>query len=85
MRSLEAYVSSRFGVRIKEISSPRFIKESKVPGLLVHDRFDTITPYHASESVHKHWQNSMLVTTEGLGHSMHQEEVNEQIISFLQQ
>ncbi|MDC6352580.1 alpha/beta hydrolase [Zeaxanthinibacter sp. PT1] len=85
MQSLEAYVSSRFGVRIEEFSSARFVKESKVPGLLFHDRFDTITPYHASESVHRHWQNSMLVTTEGLGHSMHQEEVNEQIISFLQQ
>ncbi len=85
MESLESYVRRRFGVSIEEFSSSKFIRESQVPGLLFHDRFDTITPYHASERVHRHWKNSILVTTEGLGHSMHQEEVNKQIISFLQE
>ncbi|MFT6934887.1 MAG: hypothetical protein ACJAUQ_001278, partial [Maribacter sp.] len=29
------------------------------------------------------WKGSRLISTEGLGHSMHQDEVNEQIITFL--
>ena len=52
-------------------------------GLLFHDRFDSITPYHASEQVHAAWKDSALITTEDLGHSMHQNEVNDQIIAFL--
>ncbi|HAF77707.1 MAG TPA: alpha/beta hydrolase, partial [Maribacter sp.] len=52
-------------------------------GLLFHDRFDKIAPYHASVDVHKHWKGSEFISTEGFGHSMHQDEVNDKIISFL--
>jgi len=51
--------------------------------LLFHDEDDLQVPVEASRKVHKHWKGSELVITKGLGHSMHQPEVNEKIIAFL--
>ncbi len=82
-KALGAYVFNRFGFTEKEFSSSRFVKTNTKKGLLFHDKLDTIAPYHASKQVHESWKQSKLITTEGLGHSMHQDEVNEQIIAFL--
>lgn len=84
MKILDDYVHNRFGFRIRDFSTSRFAESNTKKGLLFHDRFDAITPYHASVQVNKKWNGSQLVTTEGLGHSMHQEDVNNQIISFLE-
>lgn len=83
MKALDDYILNRFGFRIHDFSTSRFAETNTKKGLLFHDRFDAITPYHASAQVNKKWKGSKLITTEGLGHSMHQEHVNEQIISFL--
>ncbi|AWX43760.1 hypothetical protein HME9304_00751 [Flagellimonas maritima] len=84
MKALDAYIFKRFGFHIRDFSTSKFALKNTKKGLLFHDRFDLIAPYHASEKVHENWRNSKLVTTEGLGHSMHQEEVNNQIVEFLQ-
>lgn len=83
LNALDHYIQNRFGFKIREFSTSRFARTNKKKGLLFHDRFDEITPYHASEQVSSHWENSELKTTEGLGHSMHQDEVNDQIVAFL--
>lgn len=80
---LEEYIYSRFGFTPKEFSSSKFVLTNSKKGLLFHDKLDKITPYHASIDVHKHWKGSELVSTEGFGHSMHQNEVNDKIIAFL--
>lgn len=84
MKHLDAYILDRFGFRIDEFSTSKFAQSLSKKGLLFHDRQDTITPYHASVAVNKNWQDSTLVSTEGLGHSMHQDDVNDQIITFLE-
>ena len=84
MGHLDSYIFKRFGFHIRDFSTSEFAKSNTKKGLLFHDRLDAIAPYHASEKVHRGWKNSTLVSTEGLGHSMHQEDVNNQIIEFLQ-
>lgn len=84
MKVLDDDIQNRFGFKIREFSTSKFAESNTKMGLLFHDRFDAITPYHASVAVHKKWKGSQLVTTEGLGHSMHQEDVNNQIITFLE-
>lgn len=81
---LDDYIFNKFGFRIHELSIPTFAKTNTKKGLLFHDRLDKVTPYQGSERVHAAWKGSQLVSTEGLGHSMHQDEVNEQIIDFLE-
>lgn len=84
MHALKDYFQDRFGISIHQLSSKIFVVENEKKGLLLHDRLDTITPHQASVDVHDHWRNSTLISTEGLGHSMHQDEVNEKIIAFLE-
>lgn len=81
--ALDAYIFNRFGFHIRDFSTAEFVKSNMASGLLFHDRLDKVTPYHASEKVHANWQGSKLISTEGLGHSMHQVEVNEEIVDFL--
>lgn len=83
LSALDAYILDRFGFRIRDFSTSEYVRSNTKKGLLFHDRLDKVTPYHASEKVHASWEGSQLVSTEGLGHSMHQEEVNNQIIDFL--
>ncbi|TLP82117.1 alpha/beta fold hydrolase [Maribacter sp. ACAM166] len=83
MKTLESYIYSRFGFTSKEFSSSKFVLNNSKKGLLFHDRLDKVTPYHASVEVNKHWKGSELISTEGFGHSMHQDEVNDKIITFL--
>ncbi|MCL6265016.1 alpha/beta fold hydrolase [Flagellimonas myxillae] len=84
MGILDSYIHDRFGFHIREFSTSKFAKTNTKKGLLFHDKFDMVAPYHASEQVHASWKGSKLVTTEGLGHSMHQEEINNTIIKFLE-
>ena len=83
LEGLDAYLHSKYGFRIEDFSVSQYAKQVKKKGLLVHDRHDRIAPFHASEKVHANWKDSELFVTEGLGHSLHQDEVNEKIIDFL--
>lgn len=83
MHALDNYLFSEFGFHIREVSSARYVESNTKKGLLFHDRSDNIAPYHASDSVHTAWKGSRLYSTDGFGHSMHQNEVNDQITAFL--
>jgi len=83
LKSLEAHIKDRFGFTVIEFSTTKYVQTNIKKGLLFHDKLDKIAPYEDSVSVHKNWKGSKLITTEGLGHSMHQENVNNQIIEFL--
>jgi pimeloyl-ACP methyl ester carboxylesterase len=83
LKALDTYVVQHFGFHIREFSTSRFANSIPQKGLLFHDKSDPITPFHASEKVHANWVDSTLVSTEGLGHSMHQDSVNKRIVDFL--
>ena len=83
LSALDDYFQAHFGFGIRDFSSSQFVKKIQIEGLLVHDIEDPITPYHNSEKVHANWKNSKLISTRGLGHSMHQDHINNQIIDFL--
>lgn len=85
MQAMDNHLFSRFGFHIREVSSARYVKTNTKKGVLFHDRSDNIAPYHASESVNAAWKGSRLFSTDGLGHSMHQDEVNDQLIAFLKE
>jgi pimeloyl-ACP methyl ester carboxylesterase len=81
--ALDAYFVNRFGFGINDFSTALFAREITIPGLLIHDLYDQISPVGPSEKVHSNWKNSKFIRTEGLGHSLHQDQVSEQIIDFL--
>ena len=83
MRALDQFIYKEFGYHTHEFSTSRFVEGNPKKGLILHDRSDPVTPFHASERIHDAWRESVLVPTEGLGHSMHQEAVNKRIVAFL--
>lgn len=83
LRAFDALIHKEFGFHMHEFATPRFVEGNTRKGLLLHDKLDRIAPFHASRKVHQAWKDSVLVPTEGLGHSMHQEEVNRKIVDFL--
>ena len=82
-RAMDKRLKIWFDYHFHEFSSARFVANNTKKGLLFHDKLDKQVAYTESVKVHEHWKDSKLVLTEGLGHSMHQENVNEQIIAFL--
>ena len=83
LRGLDNYFYELYDCRIKDISTPVFARGISRPGLIVHDELDPITPFSASVRLHENWKNSRLIKTTGLGHSLHQDGVNTQIMEFL--
>lgn len=83
LEGLDDYFNDSFGYRIHEFSTSEFKGHLSKKGLVIHDKEDTIAPFSASESVHKNWANSSFYITKGLGHSMHQDEVSQEIMNFL--
>ena len=83
MDALNQYFLKHFGFGIEDFSTSAFASELKLQGLLIHDELDQVAPMSSSERVHSNWKNSQLIRTRGLGHSLHQEEVNHQIVNFL--
>lgn len=84
LQALETYILDRFGARVSDFSSSIFVKNNRKKGLLLHDELDQLTPFHASEKVHAAWQGSQFIRTRGLGHSLHQDHINQQIVAFLE-
>ena len=84
LKAFDALIFEEFGYHVHEFSTPKFVRGIPKKGLLLHDKEDRIAPFHASQKVHDAWQDSVLIPTEGLGHSMHQEEVNRMIVNFLE-
>lgn len=84
LSALDHYFKKRFSFGISEFSMSELVKKIEQQGLLIHDLKDPIAPYTAAIRMQKNWKNAKLITTEGLGHSLHQEQVNNQIIAFLE-
>jgi len=82
--ALNTRLKEWLGFHFHEFSSAIFVANNHKEGLLFHDTEDLQVPYEASVKVQEHWKGSKLITTTGLGHSMHQEEINIQIIQFLE-
>ena len=83
MKGIDELVQQRFGFSVNEFSGYSFAKSIDVPGLIIHDTYDKITPVKASRGVHENWKDSKYIETSGLGHSLYQNEVRNHIIEFI--
>ncbi len=83
LSGLETYIKEQFEIEVQHFSAARFSESIAQKGFIVHDELDLIAPFSAAEKIHGQWKNSSLLKTSGLGHSLHQEEVNQKIIDFL--
>jgi pimeloyl-ACP methyl ester carboxylesterase len=59
-----------------------FCKKITIPTLVLHDEQDTVALVKDARLFHEQLPTSKLVVTDGYGHSMQDEEVYRQIVSF---
>ena len=81
--SLKQYYFEEFNLKINAFSAKLFASKINTNGLIAHDLFDEVVLYEESKKIANSWKNATLVTTKGLGHSMHDEELYYKINDFL--
>ena len=64
-------------------SASAFAKKVKNQSLIIHDKEDKDTSYENSVKLHSTWENSKLMLTDGLGHSLKSKELLEEIVQFI--
>ena len=82
-RLLERAFSEKFNKEISEFSMAAFAKEIQIPGLIVHDVEDDIVAFGEGQKIAAAWKNADFIETEGLGHSLHDDDVYGKIVSFI--
>jgi len=64
-------------------SSAKFAESIIIPALIVHDKNDLATNYKYSIRLNKHWKNSQLILTEGLGHDLKSKDLIKSVTEFI--
>ncbi|ESU20937.1 hypothetical protein FCR2A7T_12600 [Flavobacterium cauense R2A-7] len=64
-------------------SSAKFAESITVPALIIHDKNDMATNFKYSVRLNKHWKNSQLLLTEGLGHDLKSKELVKKVADFV--
>ena len=77
------YTKERFQIDIDDFSGQEFLKTSPTEGMIVHDTEDTVVLFEEAKKLASAWKSATLISTNGLGHSLHDEEVNQKIVAFL--
>lgn len=85
MTLIRDYFTNEFDRPITWFSTSRFAESINIPGLIIHDKGDREAPYHYAEKINGVWENSQLITTEGLGHNLKSPEVVKMVTGFLDQ
>lgn len=83
INSINSTIVKRFGASPEKFSTASSIKKITQQGLIIHDEDDKIIPYDDALLIKRHFKNSTLITTKGLGHSLKGDIVANHIYSFL--
>jgi len=81
--NLNRHFEEKLNDKIQNFSGKIFTKNINLPGLIYHDEFDDVVLLEEAQKIAMHWQPSILKTTQGLGHSMHDEMMYLDIINWL--
>ncbi len=81
--SMEDYFTNKFGFTIDFFTVGDFIKDCKIPGLIIHDAIDTVAPIQEAHHIKKSWEVSDLLITNGLGHFLQSGQVYKSILDTL--
>lgn len=80
---LNLTIEKRFGNKPENFETGKFLENSQLEGLIIHDKHDSIIPYEDALQLHKNFKNSKLITTDGLGHSLNHPSVTTYINDFI--
>ncbi|WP_028871166.1 alpha/beta fold hydrolase [Psychroserpens burtonensis] len=82
-KAMDELIHERFKEKPEHFNAARFLENEDTQGLLIHDKKDRIIPYSDAEDFKNYFKNATLISTEGFGHGLRHEEVNNHIIDFV--
>ncbi len=65
---LKNLITQRVGLPFEMVSAVEAVRKFSVPGLVIHDRHDTLIPYEVGATIAQNWRGTRFVSTNKLGH-----------------
>lgn len=82
-KGLNQLVVARFNKPPSHFSVANFSKELNLDGLIIHDKQDEVIKFAEAELISANFKNSKLITTNGFGHGLRDNSVNQAVIDFI--
>ena len=82
-KSIDDIIYERFNNKPEHYNAAKFSETIAAQGLLIHDKHDKVIPYSDAEDFKNFYKNAKLITTEGFGHGLKSETVDEHILAFV--
>ena len=70
-------------ISVDAFSAKKFAANIATKALIVHDQEDRVVAFSEAEKIISTWKNAAFISTNGLGHSLHDDDLNERILEFL--
>lgn len=80
---LASYIKKRFNVNIEEFSGVQFLKNTTIQGMIAHDTLDDVVAVEEAKKMAQSWKKAKYIETQGLGHSLHDDILYQNIYQFL--
>ena len=82
---LEKYYLEKFSIDINEFSAHKFAQNFTQKALIAHDTEDKVVLKDEGRKYADTWKNVIYIETSGLGHSMHDADLYQKIVAFIEQ
>lgn len=82
-KALEDHYLDTFKLKLDLFSGKLFASKIKTKGLIAHDVDDTVVLFEEGKKIAGAWENARFIETTGLGHSMHDQDLYQEIYDFL--
>jgi pimeloyl-ACP methyl ester carboxylesterase len=83
MKDVEDYFIQKFNYRFVDFNTRNFVQSLHQECLVIHDEFDKIVPFEDGEALQQEISNVRFIKTEGAGHSLNREYINQHVLDFL--
>jgi hypothetical protein len=80
---LEKHYLKNFKIKLDHFSGATLAKEIKIEGIIAHDTSDTVVSFLEGQKIAQNWKKGRFIETTGLGHSMHDDDLYQEIYKFL--
>ncbi|MGO4818175.1 alpha/beta fold hydrolase [Flavobacterium sp. W22_SRS_FP1] len=82
-KGLSDHYLKSFDLKLEHFSGKLFVSKIKTKGFIAHDTDDTVVLFAEAKKIASTWKNSILIETNGLGHSLHDDDLYKKIACFL--
>jgi pimeloyl-ACP methyl ester carboxylesterase len=81
--AINQYFITHIGFESSHFSASKFAKSITTKALIIHDKEDQEAPYYYADKLHRSWVDSELLTTEGLGHHLRDEQIYNKVREYI--